>query len=274
VEARVTRLSIAAIEDDLDISVVIPVHNEADNLAELAAEVVAALRGRTTFEIVFVDDGSTDGTAAELVRLTALYPEVRPIAHDRKSGQSIAVSSGARAARGATLVTIDGDGQNDPKFILDLARTLASRPEMGLVAGRRLGRKATAFKKLQSRIANAVRAAILRDGTTDTGCGLKAIPRELFLRLPVFDGLHRFLPALVRREGYEVVQVDVIDRNRRHGVSKYGMWDRLWVGLLDLMGVWWLIRRRRSVPHVRELKSDADRSVADGRELSAGRVRQ
>jgi glycosyltransferase involved in cell wall biosynthesis len=270
-----TGFRIAPAANNPDISVVIPVHNEADNVAELAAETVAALRGKTAFEIVFVDDGSTDGTLGELLRLTTRYPEVRPIAHDRKSGQSIAVSSGVRAARGATIVTIDGDGQNDPKFILDLAQTLAAgRPQIGLVAGRRLGRKASRFKKLQSRIANKVRGAILRDGTADTGCGLKAIPRELFLQLPVFDALHRFLPALVRREGYAVAQVDVIDRDRRHGVSKYGLWDRLWVGLMDLMGVWWLIRRRRCVPKVRELKDDAGRSVADDRELFAGRVRQ
>jgi hypothetical protein len=184
------------------------------------------------------------------------------------------VSSGVRAARGTIIVTIDGDGQNDPKFILELAQALtAGRPKIGLVAGRRLGRKASGFKKLQSRIANGVRGAILRDGTTDTGCGLKAIPRDLFLQLPVFDGLHRFLPALVRREGYVVAQLDVVDRDRRHGVSKYGMWNRLWVGLLDLVGVWWLIRRRACVPKIRELKSDADRSVADDRELFAGRVR-
>ena len=269
-----TGLRFAPTSSGPDVSVIVPVHNEAGNVADLTTEIVAALRGRTSFEIVFVDDGSTDGTGAELVRLSALYPEMRPIAHDRKCGQSIAVSSGARAARGSTIVTIDGDGQNDPKFIFELARTLsAGRPDIGLVAGRRIGRKATRFKKLQSRIANAVRGAILRDGTTDTGCGLKAIPRDLFLRLPVFDGLHRFLPALVRREGYSVVQVDVVDRDRRQGTSKYGMWDRLWVGLFDLMGVWWLIRRRKAVPKVKELGCDADRSVADGRELFAGRLR-
>jgi dolichol-phosphate mannosyltransferase len=270
-----TGLRFAATTNGVDISVVVPVHNEAGNVAELTAELVAALRGRTSFEIVFVDDGSTDETGAELVRLAALYPEMRSIAHDRKSGQSIAVSSGALAARGSSIVTIDGDGQNDPKFILELASTLAAgRPDTGLVAGRRIGRKATHFKKLQSRVANAVRGTILRDGTTDTGCGLKAIPRDLLLRLPVFDGLHRFLPALVRREGYAVVQVDVVDRDRRQGISKYGMWDRLWVGLFDLMGVWWLIRRRKTVPKVKELRCDADRSVADGRELFAGRIRQ
>lgn len=247
-----------AIEGNLDISVVIPVHDEAENVVKLAAEILAALRGKAAFEIVFVDDGSTDGTATELARLTTFYPEVRPVSLDRRSGQSIAVSSGVRAARGAIIVTIDGDGQNDPKYILEFAQRLAAgMPEVGLVAGRRVGRKATRFKIMQSRIANSVRGTILRDHTTDTGCGMKAVPREVFLALPVFDGLHRFLPALVRREGYAVVQIDVMDRGRHRGVSKYGFWDRFWVGLLDLMGVWWLIRRRKVVPRVRELKSDA-----------------
>ena len=269
-----TGLRLATAAPAVEISVVVPVHNEAGNVAELTAEIIAALSAARSFEIVFVDDGSTDATAAELARLAAHYPQVRPIAHDRRSGQSIAVASGVIAARGATIVTIDGDGQNDPQFILELAQTLAAgRPDVGLVAGRRVGRKASAFKKLQSRIANAFRGAILRDGTTDTGCGLKAFPRELFLRLPVFDGLHRFLPALVRREGYATVQVDVVDRDRRHGVSKYGMWNRLWVGLMDLAGVWWLIRRRKSIPLVRELRTDACRSVADDWNISAGRVR-
>lgn len=269
-----TKLRLAPLGAGLDISVVIPVHNEAENVAALAAEIAAALRGKTSFEMVFVDDGSTDNTGTELLRLTEVYPELRAVTHDRKSGQSIAVATGVRAARGATIVTIDGDGQNDPAFILELATALAAgQPETGLAAGRRIGRRASSFKRLQSRIANAVRRAILRDGTTDTGCGLKAIPRDLFLRLPVFDGLHRFLPALVRREGYAIVQIDVRDRDRRHGVSKYGMWNRLWVGVMDLMGVWWLIRRRRSVPSVRELRSDACRSVTDDRNISAGRLR-
>ena len=269
-----TKLRLAPLSADLDISVVVPVHNEAENVADLAAEIAAALRGRTSFEMVFVDDGSIDGTGPELMRLTELYPELRPVVHDRRSGQSIAISTGARAARGATIVTIDGDGQNDPAFILELAMALAAgQPGIGLVAGRRIERRASAFKRLQSRIANTVRKAILRDGTTDTGCGLKAISRNLFLRLPVFDGLHRFLPALVRREGYAIVQIDVRDRDRRHGVSKYGMRNRLWVGVMDLMGVWWLIQRRRSIPSVKELRSDACRSVTDDRNISAGRLR-
>ena len=273
--ASSSRLRVAPVDNGLDISVVVPVYNEAGNVSALAAEIVGALRGQNAFEVVFVDDGSDDGTAAELQALAQRHPELRPVAHDIRSGQSIAVVSGVRAARGTIVVTIDGDGQNDPRFIPELAKALLDgMPAVGLAAGRRLGRKATAFKKFQSRVANGVRGAILRDQTVDTGCGLKAFPRELFLTLPVFDGLHRFLPALVRREGHSVVQVDVVDRERRSGKSKYGLWDRLWVGLYDLFGVWWLIRRRKALPKTRELKSDAGRFVAHDRAISAGRVRQ
>jgi hypothetical protein len=162
-------------------------------------------------------------------------------------------------ARAPVIVTLDGDGQNDPAFIPPLLAALAAgTPRIGLVAGQRVGRKATPFKRLQSRIANCVRGVILRDGTRDSGCGLKAFRREVFLALPYFDALHRFLPALVRREGYDIGYVDVVDRPRRHGVSNYGMWDRLWIGILDLFGVWWLIRRRRRVPDVLEVKRHAD----------------
>ena len=151
-----------------------------------------------------------------------------------------------RDARAPVIVTLDGDGQNDPAFLPALIKAMASRPRVGLVAGQRVGRKATGFKQFQSRIANGVRSAILRDGTRDTGCGLKAFRRDVFLALPYFDGLHRFLPALVRREGFDVAYVDVVDRVAAAGTSNYGMWDRLWVGILDLSGVWWLIRRRRN----------------------------
>jgi dolichol-phosphate mannosyltransferase len=157
------------------------------------------------------------------------------------------------------VVTLDGDGQNDPAFIPALIRALeAGAPGVGLIAGQRVGRQATGFKKLQSRVANAVRGGILRDGTRDSGCGLKAFRRDVFLALPYFDGLHRFLPALIRREGYDIGYLDVVDRLRRQGVSKYGMWDRLWVGILDLAGVWWLVRRRKRVPQAAEVKPNAD----------------
>ena len=238
---------------------VVPVRNEAGNVAPLVNEISTALEGRWPFEVVYVNDGSSDGTEAELKRLKQQRPWLRQIKHARSCGQSSAVRTGVAAARAPVVVTIDGDGQNDPAFIPRLIEALlAGAPRMGLIAGQRVGRKATAFKKFQSRIANGVRGAILRDGTRDTGCGLKAFPRELFLGLPYFDGLHRFLPALVKREGRDIGYVDVVDRQRRHGTSNYGMWDRLWVGILDLGGVWWLIRRRRRVPQVLEVKRNAD----------------
>jgi len=164
------------------------------------------------------------------------------------------VRSGVAAARAAIVVTLDGDGQNDPAFIPALLAALEQgAPRVGLIAGQRVGRKTTGFKRWQSRVANAVRGAVLRDGTRDTGCGLKAFRRDLFLALPYFDGLHRFLPALVRREGYDIGYVDVVDRPRQQGTSNYGLWDRLWVGILDLAGVWWLIRRRKHVPECEEV---------------------
>jgi dolichol-phosphate mannosyltransferase len=236
-----------------EVAVVVPVRNEAGNIGPLVAEIVAALSGRWTFEIVYVNDGSTDGTEAELARLRAENRLLRQVRHAESCGQSAAIRSGVAAARAPVVVTVDGDGQNDPSFMPALIRSLeAGAPRVGLVAGQRIGRRATAFKRFQSRFANTIRSAVLRDGTRDTGCGLKAFRRDLFLRLPYFDGLHRFLPALVRREGFEIAYVDVIDRPRQHGVSNYGFWDRLWVGILDLFGVWWLIRRRRRVPQVME----------------------
>ena len=238
------------------VSVVIPVRNEAGNVAPLIAEIAAALAG-TSFEVVYVNDGSSDGTQAELSELMNNRPWLRQIVHASSCGQSAAVRTGVTAARAPLVVTLDGDGQNDPAFIPALIEA-ARAPRIGLVAGQRLGRKDTGFKKLQSRIANRVRSTVLRDGTRDTGCGLKAFRRNVFMALPYFDGLHRFLPALVKREGYDIAYVDVVDRPRRHGTSNYGMWDRLWIGILDLAGVWWLIRRKKRVPQVSEVKANAD----------------
>jgi dolichol-phosphate mannosyltransferase len=239
------------------VAVVVPVRNEAGNVAPLVEEIATAL-GTTPFEIVYVNDGSTDATEAELIALMATRPWLRQVKHASSCGQSAAVRTGVSRARAPVVVTLDGDGQNNPAFIPALLKALeAGSPRVGLVAGQRVGRKDTGFKKFQSRIANGVRSTVLRDGTRDTGCGLKAFRRDLFLSLPYFDGLHRFLPALIRREGYEIGYVDVVDRPRRAGVSNYGMWDRLWVGILDLAGVWWLIRRKRRVPEVSEVKSDA-----------------
>jgi dolichol-phosphate mannosyltransferase len=240
-------------DPDPSVSVVVPVRNEAGNLAPLVAEIEAALTGRS-FEIVYVNDGSTDATEAELLALAVERPHLRQIRHRTSCGQSAAIRTGVENARGAVVATLDGDGQNNPAFIPILVNMLeAGGPRFGLVAGQRVGRKASGFKRMQSRMANRVRAAVLNDGTRDTGCGLKAFRRELFLALPYFDGLHRFLPALVRREGFDIGYVDVVDRPRQHGVSNYGFWDRLWIGILDLAGVWWLIRRRKRVPQAEEV---------------------
>jgi len=233
---------------------VVPVRNEADNVAPLIAEIAAALDGRWRYEIIYVDDGSTDATAERIAGVMKQQRNLREIRHATSAGQSAAVRSGVRAARGAIVATLDGDGQNNPTFLPGLIAAIEEGGErIGLAAGQRVGRKATGFKKIQSRVANIVRNAILHDGTRDTGCGLKAFRREVFLALPYFDGLHRFLPALVRREGYEIAYVDVIDRPRHSGVSNYGFFDRLWIGILDLAGVWWLIRRKKPTPVATEV---------------------
>lgn len=230
------------------VSVVVPVKNESGNIAPLVTEISAALQNRS-FEVVYVNDGSTDATEQELRELMAQRPWLRQIRHDKSCGQSAAIRSGVAMARGELVVTIDGDGQNDPAFIPALVTAFeAGAPRVGLVAGQRKSRKASRSKQLQSRVANAVRATVLKDGTQDTGCGLKAFRRDLFLSLPYFDGLHRFLPALVRREGFEIGYVEVLDRPRRYGASNYGFWDRLWIGIVDLFGVWWLIRRKKRIP--------------------------
>jgi dolichol-phosphate mannosyltransferase len=244
----------AVSDKTLAVSIVVPVRNEADNILPLIEEISAALNRRWDYEIIYVNDGSTDATAERLADAMKRWPNIRQLRHVASSGQSAAVRSGVRAARGAIVATLDGDGQNNPAFLPELiAAVEKGGAKVGLAAGQRVGRKDTGFKKFQSRVANAIRSYILSDGTRDTGCGLKAFRREVFLMMPYFDGLHRFLPALMRREGFGVAYVDVIDRPRRSGVSNYGFFDRLWIGILDLFGVWWLIRRKKPTPVATEV---------------------
>ena len=236
----------SAFAPDLQVSVVIPVCNEQDNVLPLAREIHAALAGRYRHETIFVDDGSTDGTAAAVLAARADgLPGVRLLRHAVRSGQSAAVATGVRAARAPWIATLDGDGQNDPADIpklLDRAGEAGSS-RLRLVMGNRTTRRDTWLRRLSSRIANGVRGRLLRDGTPDTGCGIKVFDRAVFLDMPRFDHMHRFMPALFQREGYEVVSVPVNHRERTRGQSKYGLHNRLWVGIVDLFGMMWLIRR-------------------------------
>ena len=235
------------------LSVVVPVFNERDNIPPLLAEIAAALRGKVEFEIVYVDDDSSDDSVAVLAAEKASYPELRIVRHLTRSGQSTAVWNGVRAARSPWIATLDGDGQNDPA---DIPKLLAARDEapddVRLLAGWRTTRRDSFNKRISSKIANGVRSRMLRDATPDTGCGLKLFERDTFLALPYFDHMHRYLPALVKRAGFESISIPVGHRPRTRGVSKYGMLDRLWVGLADLRGVAWLMRRAK-VAEIEEL---------------------
>jgi dolichol-phosphate mannosyltransferase len=237
----------------MDLSVVIPVRNEAGNIAPLVAEIVAALDGLAAYEIVYVDDGSDDSTAAEIRRLQAALRRLQLIRHARSYGQSSAIRSGVKAARGSWIATLDGDGQNDPADIPALWRIAHGSGQAArlMIVGHRGRRQDSWSKRRASAIANAVRRRLLHDDTPDTGCGLKLFPRALFLDLPYFNHMHRFLPALVLREGGIVRSVPVNHRPRRRGVSKYGVLDRLGVGIVDLFGVMWL-RRRFAAPELIE----------------------
>jgi dolichol-phosphate mannosyltransferase len=229
----------------MKMSVVIPVCNEAENVGPLAQEIHTALQRYQPFEIIFVDDGSTDVTvqALETARAGGI-PQIRVLRHARRSGQSTAVLTGVRAARAEWVATLDGDGQNDPADIPALiAAAEKGDADLKLVMGNRKTRRDTWLRKVSSRVANGVRARMLRDGTPDTGCGIKLMHRATFLQLPHFDHMHRFLPALYQRAGAGVVSVPVGHRPRMRGISKYGVHNRLWVGIVDLFGVRWLIRR-------------------------------
>jgi len=238
-----------------EVSVVVPVCNEADNVEPLAREITEALRGRTPFEMIFVDDGSTDATAemARHARASGLG-ELRLLRHSARRGQSAAVHSGVRAARAPWIATLDGDGQNDPHDLINLlaARNDPRHAQVLLFMGNRTTRRDTWLRKLSSRIANGVRGGLLGDGTPDTGCGIKVFHRDTFLELPAFDHMHRFLPALFQRAGSRVVSIPVNHRPRTRGRSKYGLHNRLWVGIVDLFGVMWLKARYRTGLVVRE----------------------
>ncbi len=229
-----------------ELSVVVPVFNERDNVTPLVNEIVAALRGRLPFEIVYVDDQSKDDSLAVLTGLMASVPELRVVQHLKQSGQSTAVRNGIKAARGAWIATLDGDGQNDPADIPKLLDQRASAdPDIKLFAGWRVNRKDTGSKRWASKAANAIRSRLLHDETPDTGCGIKLFERAVFLDLPYFDHMHRYLPALVKRAGWKSVSVPVNHRERGSGVSKYNNLGRAWVGLADLRGVGWLIKRSK-----------------------------
>ena len=242
------------------LAVVVPVHNEAENVEPLIDEIRAALGpGGRPFEIIYVDDGSSDATLETLQALATRHPELRVLRHKACCGQSAAVATGVRAALAPIVATLDGDGQNDPADIPSLVEALErdTDPDHLLIAGHRAKRKDTAYKRFQSRIANRIRAGLLKDATPDTGCGLKVFTREAFLDMPRFDHMHRFLPALMIRRGGRVTSVPVHHRPRERGQSKYGMFDRLRVGIVDLLGVMWL-QRRGSKPEVEEVTDGAE----------------
>jgi len=233
--------------------VVVPVMNEAENVGPLVLEIVAALRGQAPNEIVFVDDGSSDGTVDTLLTLKRELPNLRVIAHQGNFGQSRAIRTGVRAAQGGIVVTLDGDGQNDPADIPTLLSAFyASGPSVAMVSGVRVKRQDILSKRVASRLANRLRGWLLGDKATDVGCGLKAFHREAFLELPYFDHMHRYLIALMQREGYAVEFVNVRHRPRQHGQSKYGVIDRALVGLADIRGVLWLKKRSRGIPAPKE----------------------
>ena len=245
-----------------ELSVVVPVMDEADNIAPLVREIAGALEGRVAFEIVYVDDGSSDASFEQLKELARAFPMLRARRHATRRGQSAAILSGVKVARAQLVATLDGDGQNDPADIPTLLERYRAysgqRPLM--LAGQRTRRQDSWLKRTASLIANGVRTRALGDRTPDTGCGLKLFPRDVFLSFPAFDHMHRFLPALMLRAGGHVESVPVHHRARARGVSKYGIWDRLLVGLADLRGVAWLMRRRLSAEIAEDIGgSDANR---------------
>jgi len=228
-----------------DFSVVVPVFDEGGAAPALAREIAAAF-GERNYEIVFVNDASRDNTLELLTALKAEIPQLRVLSHQKNSGQSRSVRSGILAARAPIIVTMDGDGQNDPADAPRLAERLkAAPPTLSMVGGERVKRQDSNAKRFASRFGNGERGWLLKDGALDTGCGLKAFRREAFLRLPYFDHIHRYLPALMIREGYEIAFEPVNHRHRETGVSKYTNFGRLKASVSDLLGVLWLQSRSR-----------------------------
>ncbi|WP_456446175.1 glycosyltransferase family 2 protein [Thiolapillus sp.] len=239
----------------MELSVVVPVFNERDNLKPLIDEIHSALDGSLDYEIIYVNDGSTDETLAILDDLHQHDERLRVLSHARSCGQSTAVRTGVKAARAPWIATLDGDGQNDPADIMSLYARVQQEdrdPDLCMIAGWRKKRQDSSLKKFSSRLANGVRARVLKDDTPDTGCGLKLFSREAFLELPYFDHMHRFLPALILRSGKKVQSVEVNHRPRHKGESKYGVHNRLWTGIVDMLGVLWLQRRGKR-PEIKEL---------------------
>jgi dolichol-phosphate mannosyltransferase len=233
-----------------ELSVVVPVKNEAENILPLLAEIHSALQGKVEFEVVYVDDGSDDATPAVLAQAKSIHPRLVVVRHRASCGQSQAVATGVKYASGSLIGTLDGDGQNDPADLPAMLDRWCKAPDglrPGLmITGWRANRRDNGIRKLSSRLANGVRSKLLKDGSPDSGSGIKLLPRALFLDLPRFDHMHRFMAALVIRAGGTVETVRVNHRPRERGISKYGVWNRLWVGIIDLIGMMWLIRRARN----------------------------
>ena len=247
-----------------DLSILIPAHNEQTNLAQLINEIVAVMPHAlpaSAYEIIVVDDGSTDATRAEILPMMEGIAPLRLIAHGRRAGKSAALKTGFNAATGAWIATLDGDGQNDPADLAGLWKEISAGPATVIYAGVRNRRNDGLVKKFTSRFANAVRRRALKDTARDSGCGFKVLPAALAKALPYFDNMHRFLPALARRHGYGVREILVNDRPRMHGLSKYGFFDRAAVSFLDLVGVYWLVRRHSDRGEIEEL------NVARGAEI-------
>ncbi len=241
----------------MKISIVVPVHNEADNVVALIKEIVDAMISAEAYEMIYVDDGSNDHTADVLKEALQEFNTLRVIRHQHSCGQSTAIHTGIKATRYPFIATLDGDGQNDPADIPRLYNVLVEQrktnSKLWMVAGWRNKRHDTAWRLFSSKVANTVRSALLGDNTPDTGCGLKVFLRDEFLALPYFDHMHRFLPALILRAGGQVISEPVNHRSRTIGYSKYGTLDRLWAGLIDLLGVIWL-QKRAKLAEVKEIE--------------------